>query len=106
MVIQNFIKLQEKGATANATSQIDLDNLKTEFNTTVFNTLTLLNTSTNTPIILILDGRQVAYIPANNGTFEIKPEYLLKYSLMAIKNDTANVLTTELKIIIGLVGAY
>lgn len=104
MVTQNFIKLVQTGAGANSTTQINLEVIKQLYETNFFNVLTLLNSSTTTPIILILDGQEVAYIPQNNGVFEIKPEYFYKYSFIAIKNDTANILTTELKLILGVVG--
>lgn len=104
--MEKFIRLLEKGAAASSTTQIDLEALKKEFNLETFNSLVFLNTSTTTPLIILLDGVEVAYVTANNGIFDMKPEYLLKYSFLAVKNETANVLTDELKIIVGQIGAY
>lgn len=104
MATQNFIKLKSAGASANTTTQIDLQAFKDRYETNYFNILTLLNTSTNTPLTILMDGDEVAYLPQNNGVFEIKPEYLLKYSFLAVKNDTANALTDEIKAIVGVVG--
>lgn len=106
MVTRNFIELKETGVSASATIQINLSEIRDRYEAEHFNILTILNTSSATPLTLILDGKEVAYIPANNGVFEIKPEYNLKFNLLALKNDTANVLTNEIKIILGYTAVY
>lgn len=99
-----FIKLLAKGAGANATTQINLDELKKLYSTNYFNSLTILNTHASVPLTILLDGEEAGYVTANNGVFEIKPEYALKYNFLALKNDTATALTNEVKVIVGLVG--
>lgn len=107
MVTRNFIELKETGVSASATTQINLSEIKDRYEAEHFNILTILNTSSTTPLTLILDGKEVAYIPANNGVFEIKPEYNMKFNLLALKNETATALTNnEIKIILGYTAVY
>lgn len=104
MVVENFLEFEEVGVSANSTAYLNLESVKEIHKIKALNTLFIINTSLTTDIFLIKDGKKIFMIPKNNGTFQVEAKDILRFSLIGFKNETANVLTDELKVTYGVTG--
>lgn len=91
---------------ASATQEIDLNDLRASWGSN-FNTLIITNTDAASAINIYLDGVEVAYVTANNGTFAFDHEYGINYNFLKIENTNAGAAIAAgiLKVSVGRTGA-
>jgi len=90
---------------ASAKQEIDLNNLRNTWGDD-FNTLIIINTDATSPINIYIDGINIAYITANNGTFSFDWEFGLNYNFLSIENTNAGaaIAADAIKISVGRSG--
>lgn len=104
MVVENFLLLKETGVGASSTAYLNLENDKSVYNVRAFNTLTIINTSTNTDLTLLKDGKAIFFLTKNNGVFQVEAKDMLRFSSIGFTNATLNALTDEIKLTLGVTG--
>ncbi len=90
---------------ASAKMEIDLNQLRADFGNN-FNTLILTNTDTASAVNIYLDGVNVGYLTANNGSFSFDWQYGIKYNFLSLKNTNAgaSIPADNIKITVGRSG--
>lgn len=85
--------------------EIDLNGVRANWGDDL-NTLMVTNTDAASAINIYLDGVNVAYATANNGTFNFDWEFGKKYNFLAIENTNAGAVIAagNVKITIGRSG--
>jgi len=85
--------------------EIDLNGVRNTWGDD-FNTLMITNTDAASAINVYLDGINIAYVTANNGTFNFDWEFGKRYNFLAIENTNAGavIAANAVKITIGRSG--
>ena len=85
-----------------ATLQVDLSAIEAQYGHN-YNQLIILNIDTAAPITVILDGKEVQYMPSDNTKFGIKAEDNFYFSTIAIKNESGadTIARANIKITLG-----
>lgn len=86
---------------------INLETYRQQFGLN-FNTLVVTNTSTTSPIKVLLDGQEVAYVVKGNGIFQFDWKDGIIYNQLDIQNEAADgvgdIAAGEIQISIGRTG--
>jgi hypothetical protein len=82
--------------------EIDLQSLKKDFGND-FNFLNLINTNASLNFKVFLDGQEMGYLTANNGSLSFDWQFGLTYNFLALENTDAlvNSSANDIKIFIG-----
>lgn len=95
-------KVSHSAINASVKLEIDLQAIKKDYGND-FNFLNLVNTNSTLNFKIFLDGKEVGYLTANNGTYSFDWQFGLNYNFLALENTSAvtNSSADDIKIFIG-----
>jgi len=90
---------------ASAKLELDLNDVRAEFGDNL-NTLQITNTDAGGDLTIYADGKKIAFVTSNNGSFSFDWESGIVYNFLTIENNNAaGVIAAEkIKVFVGRTG--